>query len=148
MVKQTRHLGIHSRARRLAVQALYQWQLSGDEPQAVLTQFSIEHGKRREIEYFRELFMGVTGAAAELDALAAEYLDRPLDQLDPIEHAILWASLLEFRDHVEVPYRVVINEAVELCKLYGGETSHKYLNAVLDRAAPKLRPLETGGART
>ncbi|HET7308248.1 MAG TPA: transcription antitermination factor NusB [Gammaproteobacteria bacterium] len=131
-----------SRARKLAMQALYQWQLTGDAPRNVLAQFVAEHGERRESAYFSELFMAAADAADELDALAGRWLDRPMTQIDPIERAILWCSLLELRDYVEVPYRVVINEAVELAKAYGGEAGHKYINAVLDRAAGELRPVE------
>lgn len=134
--------GFRSRARRLALQALYQWQIGADDPRDILAQFLADKRDRREAEYFRMLFMNAAGAAAELDALAAQHLDRPLAQLDPVEHAILWISLLEFREQLDVPYRVVINEAVELAKDYGAEASHKYINAVLDRAAPVLRPLE------
>ncbi|HET7675524.1 MAG TPA: transcription antitermination factor NusB [Gammaproteobacteria bacterium] len=134
--------GFRSRARRLALQALYQWQISADDPRDILAQFLADKRDRREADYFRTLFMNASGAAAELDALAAQHLDRPLAQLDPVEHAILWISLLEFREQLDVPYRAVINEAVELAKDYGAEGSHKYVNAVLDRAAPVLRPLE------
>lgn len=132
-----------SRARSRALQALYQWQITADEPRAVLTQFLAEKRDRRETEYFETLFSEAAAAADDLDTLAGQYLDRPLAQIDPIERAILWISLLEFRDHIEVPYRVVINEAVELAKRYGAEASHKYINAVLDRAAAELRTLET-----
>jgi N utilization substance protein B len=95
--------GFRSRARRLALQALYQWQISADDPRDILAQFRADKRDRREADYFRTLFMNASGAAAELDALAAQHLDRPLAQLDPVEHAILWISLLEFREQLDVP---------------------------------------------
>lgn len=124
------------------MQALYQWQITADEPDAILAQFLADKRERREADYFRALFTGAAAAAGELDALAVDYLDRPLEQLDPIERAILWISLLELRACPDVPYRVAINEAVELAKQFGAEASHKYINAVLDRAAPALRAAE------
>jgi N utilization substance protein B len=133
---------VRSRARRLALQALYQWRITVDDPATILEQFLADGRVRAEAEYFEALFVGATRDADELDRLAADYLDRPLAQLDPIEHAVLWISLLEFRDHPETPYRVVINEAIELARDFGGEAGHKYINAVLDRAVADLRPTE------
>ncbi|HET6724780.1 MAG TPA: transcription antitermination factor NusB [Gammaproteobacteria bacterium] len=135
---------IRSRARRLALQALYQWQITADDPPAIKAQFLADRGDVRETAYFAELFSEAAQAASDLDTLAGRYLDRPLTQIDPIERAILWISLLELRDHPETPYRVAINEAIELAKEYGGEAGHKYINAVLDRAVKDLRPSEVG----
>jgi N utilization substance protein B len=88
------------------------------------------------------LLQGVVEDVAELDALLGEWIDRPAAQLDPIEHAVLWIGLEELRRHLEVPYRVVLNEAVELAKKFGATEGHKFINAVLDRAARRLRAAE------
>lgn len=131
-----------SRARQRAMQALYQWQITADNAADVRAQFGAQKRDRKEAAYFDTLFSGVADQSGALDDLAAEYLDRPVAQIDPIERSILWISLFEFQARVEVPYRVIINEGVELAKRYGADASHKYINAVLDRAARKLRVSE------
>ncbi|WP_019590125.1 MULTISPECIES: transcription antitermination factor NusB [unclassified Thioalkalivibrio] len=130
-------------ARRRAMQALYSWQLTGDDPKNILLAFreEDEHAKA-DPEYFREILMGVTRAHQELDARMQPWLGRELDQLDPVEHALLWIGQWELAERIELPYRVVINEAVELAKRFGAEQSHRYVNGVLDRLAAELRSAE------
>jgi N utilization substance protein B len=93
-------------------------------------------------DYFKALLEGTVEGAAAIDELLAQWLDRPVSQLDPIEHAVLLIGVQELRAHVEVPYRVVLNEGVELAKKFGATDGHKFINAVLDRAARQLRASE------
>ncbi|MGM0552490.1 MAG: transcription antitermination factor NusB [Pseudomonadota bacterium] len=135
-------------ARRRAMQALYSWQMTGAEPKDILAEFreDDEHAKA-DAEYFRELLIGVTRDREALDARMEPYLGRPLDQLDPVEHALLWLGQWELVERIEVPYRVVINEAVDLAKRFGAEQSHRYINGVLDRLSAELRAPERSGPR-
>ncbi|WP_257720612.1 transcription antitermination factor NusB [Thioalkalivibrio nitratireducens] len=137
---------IHARraARRRAMQALYSWQLTQDDPRNILAEFrEDEEHARADAEYFREILMGVTSRAAEFDRLLAPALGgRPLAQLDPIEHALLWLGAWELSDRLDVPYRVVINEAVDLAKKFGAEQSHRFVNGVLDALSRDLRCAE------
>ena len=132
-----------SLARRLALQALYQWQITGQSGAELLNQYAQDEGYPEvDPEYFRELLHGVTGSAEALDAALGGYVDRPVAQLDPIEHAVLLIGLHELAQRLETPYRVVINEGVELAKKFGATDGHKFVNAVLDRAARGLRTAE------
>lgn len=129
-----------SRARRLAVQAVYQYLVGAAAPAEVIRQF-IEgrNTGRADLDFFREM---VTVACDDREALEAEIsplLDRPLVQLDPVEHAILLLATAELRDRLEVPYRVVVDEAIELAKMFGADQSYKFINAVVDKAARTLR---------
>lgn len=140
-----KHSGARARgrARRLAMQALYQWQLTGDEPGDIIGQFRESRDFRdADPDYFRELVLHCAQLEGELMQRIDAHLDRPLDQLDPVEKAILLVGVYELRDRLEVPFRVVINEGVELAKRFGGTEGHKYVNAVLDRAAAELRAPE------
>jgi N utilization substance protein B len=101
-----------------------------------------------DARYFRELVLSVPPLAPELDLLLAELADRPVEQIDPVERAILLIGLYELRQRIDIPYRVVINEAVELAKFYGGEDGHRYVNAILDRASQSLRELERQSRRS
>ncbi len=138
-------------ARRKALQALYQWDLAGEEVQEIDAQFlAYQDMSRADVGYFQVLLRGVVASVAETDALLAPHLDRALTQLDPIERNVLRIAAFELRERLEVPFRVVINEAVELCKAFGAEQGHKYVNGVLDRIARDLRSHElaaAGGAR-
>jgi N utilization substance protein B len=137
-----------SLARRLALQALYQWQLTGQSFPELRNQFATDESfPDVDPEYFVQLLQEVVEGAPELDALMAQWLDRPVAQLDPVEHAVLLIGLQELRGHVEVPYRVVLNEGVELAKKFGATEGHKFINAVLDRAARTLRATEQAAAR-
>jgi N utilization substance protein B len=131
-------------ARKLALQALYRWQLNECSWQDLVQEFAgAEDMPRADPEYFRELVEAIARSHAALDAQLAAWTDRPAAQLDPIEHAILLIGLYELSARPEVPYRVAINEAVALTKRFGATDGHKYVNAVLDRAARQLRAGET-----
>ena len=95
-----------------------------------------------DAEYFQQLLQGVIDDSVALDAMIGGWLDRPVAQLDPVEHAVLLLGVEELRAHVEVPYKVVLNECVELTKKFGATDGHKFINAVLDRAARQLRAAE------
>jgi transcription antitermination protein NusB len=130
-------------ARKLALQALYRWQLNEGPWQDLILEFGdAEDMPRADKQYFRELVEGVWGARQDLDTRLAEVMDRPPEQLDPVEHAALLISMYELTARPEVPYRVSINEAVGLTKRFGGTDGHKFVNAVLDRVARTLRPDE------
>lgn len=132
-----------SRARRLALQGLYQWQLGGGEAGAVIAQLrQSREAKDTDLEYFDELLRHSITEHVELSAACEPHLDRPAEQLDPVERGILLLGTYELKARLDVPYRVVLNEAVELAKNFGGEDSHKYINAVLDRAAAQYRAPE------
>ncbi len=130
-------------ARKLAMQALYQWQLNAQDAPEIIRQF-MESDEARGVdgEYFGELIEGCVSNIVAIDAAIAALLDRPIEQLDPVERAILMIGVFELQHRVDVPYRVVINEGVDLCKRFGGTDAHKYVNAVLDRGAKQLRPDE------
>lgn len=131
------------RARKLVLQALYQWQLANTDLTELNDQYIIEmNPKKVDIEYFRILVHGITQEAPALDQLLTPHLDRAFDQIGPIELAILRIGTYELSYRPEVPYRVVINEAIELCKTYGPEQSHKYINSILDKLARDIRKME------
>jgi N utilization substance protein B len=128
------------RARECAVQALYSWQLSKNDIADVELQFLTEQDvKDVDITYFRELLSGVATSADQLDALMAPYLSRQLEELGQVERAILRLALFELSKRQDVPYKVAINEAIELAKTFGAEDSHKFVNGVLDKAGPHIR---------
>lgn len=130
-------------ARKLALQALYRWQLNEGPWQDLILEFGdAEDMPRADREYFREVVEGVWRNHGALDADLASWADRSPAMLDPIEHAILLIGVYELRHRLDVPYRVAINEAVTLAKRFGATDGHKYVNAVLDRAARALRPDE------
>ena len=137
-----------SRARRRALQALYAWQLSDSPIEKVISQFETEQDMDvADLEYFEALVRGVAKHAEELDAVLARYIDRTMEQVDPIERAVLRIAGFELRYRPDVPYRVVINEAIETTKRFGAEHGHTYVNGVLDRAAAEWRAQEIQGAR-
>lgn len=134
-------------ARKLAMQAIYQSLLNAQPWQDLHAQFDAsEDMARAHREYFRELVEHACSERAELDELLAGYTDRPIKELDPIEHAILLLGLYELRARLDVPFRVVITEAVELARKFGAADGHKFVNAVLDRLAAKLRAAERDSA--
>ena len=127
-------------ARRLLVQALYQFQISGHPEGELIEQFSArEEFEWIDGDYFLLLLREIIESATALDGLIAESADRPVAQLDPIERAVLWVGLAELECHTDVPVKVVLNEAVELSKQFGAEDGHRFVNAVLDKAAKSLR---------
>lgn len=126
------------------MQGLYQWQLTGDSAETI--EGHLRERKtfpKLDEDHFKALLHGVPARAEELEAVIRPYLDRPLKELSPVEHNILLMGAYELAGFPEIPYRVVINEAVELAKAYGGTDGHKYVNGVLDKLATKLRPSET-----
>jgi N utilization substance protein B len=128
------------RAREFALQGLYQWLLNNEPASTVVNNIRGAHGfDKADGEYFTELLNGAIAQSVELREVLAPALDRPIAELSPIEHAALLLGAWELRNKIDVPYRVVINEAVELTKSFGGAEGHKYVNGVLDRMAGKLR---------
>lgn len=145
----SRHAASRARsaARRHLMQALYQWQLSDQPWQDVYQQFAANDDFGTiERDFFRDGLMQIAAARAALDAELAAHGEIPPGQLDPVEHAILYLGLWELMHRPDVPYRVVINEAVELAKRYGGTDGFKFVNAVLDRASKVHRAPERGAA--
>ena len=143
--KSVRGTRARSVARKLAMQALYQWQMTQQSAPEIKQQFlESEDSAGVDREHFEELVGKCIAQHDELGAALAPFLDRPLDQLDPVETAILMIGMFELQQRVDIPYRVVINEAVDLCKRFGATDAHKYVNAVLDRAARELRAAERG----
>jgi N utilization substance protein B len=135
--------GNRSVARKLALQALYRWQLNAGPWQDLVQEFGdAEDMPRADRAYFRILVEGVWHSREALDGRLALLGDRAPELLDPIEHAILLMGLYELSSQPEVPYRVAITEAVSLAKRFGATDGHKFVNAVLDRAARELRPAE------
>jgi transcription antitermination protein NusB len=134
------------RSREFALQGLYQWQLAKTEPAAIALNLSEARGfDKIDAEYFRTLLEGAIAAAPELEQVITPYLDREFARLSPVERGILLLAGYELTSQPEVPYRAVINEAVELAKSYGGTDGHKFVNGVLDKLAAQLRPAESRG---
>jgi N utilization substance protein B len=162
-------IGPRSQARRYAALALYQWQLTGQDPQEIVRHFCDDSAWAAELgasfaengeesaagtqptagfdrALFRGLVEGVPAQLADLDACLRPFLDRTIEQVDPVERAILRLGAYELMYSPGVPYRVAINEAVDLAKLFGAEQGHRYVNGVLDRIARTVRPAEAGTA--
>ena len=136
-------LSSRTQARRLAMQGIYEWQMTGNNLSEIETRLLVDKkSKNIDLKLFRELLHNVPKEAEQMDALFAEYVDRSMDEIDPVESAILRLGAYELSARPEVPYRVVINEAVELAKTYGAEAGHKYVNGVMDKLAAKLRATE------
>ncbi len=133
-------LAARSRARRRALQALYAWQMSGTGMPGIIEQFRHEQDMEiADLDYFEGLLRGVEAHLAELDAGLAPHLDRDIGQVDPIERAALRLGAYELKHRIDVPYRVVINEAIEGTKRFGAEHGHTYVNGVLDKLAAQWR---------
>jgi transcription antitermination protein NusB len=134
--------------RRLALQALYQWQLAGQDLRDIEAQFlERDEGREADLGYFHDLLHGVPEHLGRLDADLGPLLDRPLAEVDPVEKAALRIGAYELGFHPEVPFRVVINEAVELTKRFGAEQGHRYVNGILDRLARRVRASEVQAGR-
>lgn len=137
-----------SRARRRALQAVYAWQVSGGSAASVIAQFAHEQAHEvADLEYFEELVRGVVKHVQELDDALVAFVDRDVEQVDQIERAALRIAAYELRHRPDVPYRVVINEAIDITKRFGSEHGHTYVNGVLDRAAAQWRAPEFGATR-
>jgi len=138
------------RARELAVQGLYQWLVGGQDAAAIEGHLADTRGAegyaeleaRTDMQHYRELLNGAIDGAAALRADFGPHLDRAVEALSPVEHGILLLATYELRHRAEIPYRVIINEAVELAKSFGGTEGFKYVNGVLDKVAAQLRPAE------
>ncbi|WP_260294404.1 transcription antitermination factor NusB [Sedimenticola hydrogenitrophicus] len=129
-----------SQARHNAVQAIYQWQVAGQDIKDIRNQFVADRKPGSfELAYFEALLHGVPAHLDELDELLGPYLDRSIESVDPVERAILRLGAFELRYQLEVPYKVIINESIELSKVFGAEQGHKYVNGVLDKLARQLR---------
>jgi transcription antitermination protein NusB len=143
-VRRRQRRGSRRVSRELALQSLYHWLLNRDHVDTLLAQATEqEEFNRADADYLRALVRGVVEKAAQLEAGLQPFLDRPLDQLSPIERALLLIAAYELTAAPDVPYRVAINEAVELAKSYGGTDGYKYVNGVLDKLAVRARPAET-----
>lgn len=130
-------------ARKLALQGLYRWQLNRCSWQELMSEFELaEEAPRADREFFQALVHQICEHSEDLDAQLTGWCDRPAAQLDPVEHAALYIGLQELRAHPEVPFRVVISEAVALARRFGATDGHLFVNAVMDRAARELRPGE------
>jgi N utilization substance protein B len=135
--------GPRHHARALALQGLYGWLLAEGAADQIGTQLLTEEQIAKiDVAYFREVLSGTIGAADELRAQFADLVDRPVNTLSPVEHALLLMGAYEFRFHPEIPYRVTINEAIELAKSFGGTDGYRYVNGVLDKLATRMRPQE------
>ena len=133
------------RARRCAVQALYQWQLAGQDPNEILREFVAERELFKvDMEYFSTLTREIPCHLETLQADLKPALDREWHKLGPVERGVLLVGAYELRFCPHVPWRVVVNEAVELCKMFGADEAHKYINGVLDKTARSLRAQEIG----
>ncbi len=138
-----------SRARRRALQALYAWQVARTPIGRVIEEFQHEQDMEiADLQYFEDLVRGVEKNVGELDAKLGDFLDRGVDVVDPIERAVLRIAAYELLHRLDIPYRVVINEAIESAKRFGSDQGHTYINGVLDKAAASWRAPEVGASRT
>jgi len=136
-----------TRARSQAVQAIYRWQVTGDNVGDIVNDFLTEQDNSKfEVDYFRNLVSAVPGNLDELDGFISPLLDRNVESVDLVERAVLRLGTYELWKNLEIPYRVVINEYVELAKIFGADQGHKYINGVLDKLAKSLRAVEVKAA--
>ena len=136
------------RAREFALQGLYQWLLNNEDVSAIEAHIREAHGfDKADAEHFDALLYGAIKQVTNLRAGLAPLIDRSITELSPVEHAALLIGAFELQNHIEIPYKVVINEAVELTKSFGGIDGHKYVNGVLDRFADKVRDTDVGATR-
>lgn len=128
------------KARRLAIQAVYSWQLSENSVTDIEAEFLTDNDVSKvDVDYFQDLFKGVAKQVSSLDEALTPFTDRPFAELDQIERAILRVSAYELKYRLDVPYKVVMNEAIELAKAFGADDSHRFVNGVLDKAVDTLR---------
>ena len=137
------------KSRRLAMQAIYQWQMTGDNISDIKQQFFDENNMAKlDSDFFSEMVSGVASSISELDPLLEKYMSRNIESVDPVERSILRLATYEFINRFDVPYRVVLNEAVNITKEYCAENSHTFVNAVLDKVAKEIRHLEVKSAKS
>ena len=136
------------KARHYAMQGIYQWQMTGQRPNVIEAQFRVDYDmKGTDIVYFRELLIGVQHNVESIDALVEPFAsERDLAECDPVTRALLRLATFELMQRIDVPYKVVINEAINLAKKFGPEDSHKFINGLLDKAARATRQLEISAA--
>lgn len=131
------------KSRRLAMQAIYQWQMTGDSIAGIKQQFLDENNPTKfDVEYFTALVSGVASTVSEIDKLLEKYMNRTIESVDPVERSILRIGAYEFINRLDVPFRVVLNEAVTITKEFCSEKSHAFVNAVLDKVAKEIRQIE------
>ena len=136
------------RAREFALQGLYQWQIGGNDEAAIEAHLADAEGfDKADRDFFIGLLRGVLAQQADLQSALQTFLDRPFAELSPVEASVLLAGAYELTNDLQTPYRVIINEAIELAKSFGGTDGHKYVNGVLDKLAAKLRPVEVEAKR-
>ena len=136
------------KARHFAVQALYQWAISGGSVAAIETQFREDFDFQGvDLDYFRALLHGVPASVGELEQILIPWLDIPLEKLGPVERAVLRIATWELRERLDVPWRVVIDEAIALTRKFGATDAHRFVNGVLDKVARELRSAEIQGGR-
>jgi N utilization substance protein B len=136
------------RSREIALQGLYEWIVSGTDAGVIDAHMREQEGfDKSDRAHFDALLHGCIAEATDLDAVLARYVDRKTTELSPVEHAVLMIGAYELKHCVDIPYKVAINEAVELAKSFGGTDGHKYVNGVLDKSAAELRPTEVRAAR-
>jgi len=136
------------RSREFALQGLYEWLIQGSDAGVIDAHMREQDGfKQADAKHFDALLHGCMREAVDLDAVLARHVDRKTTELSPIEHGVLMIGAYELKHCIDVPYRVAINEAVELAKSFGGTDGHKYVNGVLDKAAAELRPVEVQARR-
>lgn len=140
---------LRTRARRRAMQALYAWQMAGGEARTLIAQFAHEQAREAaDLIYFEDLVRGVIEHQSTIDAALNQFLDRDVEQVDGVERAVLRLATYELRHRLDVPYRVVLNEAIETVKRFGAEHGHTYVNGVLDQAAVEWRSVEAKSGKT
>ena len=137
------------KSRRLAMQAIYQWQMTGDSITDIKQQFVEENNMAKlDAEFFSQTVSGVASSISELDPLLEKFMTRTTESVDPVERAIIRLATYELINRLDVPYRVVLNEAVNITKEYCSENSHTFVNAVLDKVAKEIRQLEAQSGKT
>ncbi|MBY0346456.1 MAG: transcription antitermination factor NusB, partial [Neisseriaceae bacterium] len=138
------------RAREFAIQGIYEWQLNPDRAPTTIDKHLIENEyfEKCDAVLYRSILFGVIEQAPVLEAHAAPFYDRKLSDISPIEHAIVLMAAFELTEHQETPYQVIINEAIEITKTFGGTDAHKFVNGVVDKMAQIVRPTEFAIART
>ena len=141
-------ISARTRARRLAVQGLYEWQVSGNSEESIVAQFLQEKEmKNVDKDYFKELLTNIPRQQKELDDYITPHISRSLEEIDLVECAVLRLGAYELAHRLDIPYRVVINEAVELAKMFGADQGHKFVNGIMDKMAAQLRAVEVKAAR-
>ena len=131
------------RSREIALQGLYEWLISGEDAAVIDVHMREQEGfDKADRAHFDALLNGCIQEAADLDGVLAKFVDRPTTELSPVEHGVLMIGAYELKHCIDIPYKVAINEAVELAKSFGGTDGHKYVNGVLDKTAADLRPVE------